>query len=217
MSVRTSMLAKAAIEAARRLNSPEAASKVASMNHDTLELITPVLPAYFDQEGRPRPEAVINAEVSRYYDQQKKAMLSHSIAMALQTRIESSHAYPVTLVEDQLKKLGTSVVRRAKENVYEVTVTIPGGVYVLKDTDRHCAALRGLHFALTRHDPDTDEYIKLSLAKEVEAANAKAKAMADAKLTEADVEVRTQQMGTTEAASVNPDLGKSRDNAQETE
>jgi hypothetical protein len=158
-----------AIAAAKSLRDNNVAAQLPKPIVGEMVAINPVVPQMFDDEGRPYPKKEIQRQVDEYCSEQKKAILTHSISLAMGVDMSPGLAFETQALAGWLKQLGYNVKR--EDGDFTVVVTIPGGEYKITDTDRYCAGLRAIHFALTRHDPDTDEYVQRRLFSEMQAAD----------------------------------------------
>lgn len=162
-----------AIEAAKTINNNDGIAELNAkiLPGDMVELkIDP--PRMFNDEGKPLPKKEVNKSINEYCDTQKLGILTKSIGMAMGTETPTGFALRREVVESFLKSLGSKVIRLSGSNgLYRCLVKVPGGDYTVYDTKRWQCALRALHFAITRHDPDTDEFVKRKLYQTAVAAD----------------------------------------------
>lgn len=167
-----------AIAEAKSLGDKKVAGKLPQPVVGDMVAINPVVPQMFDAEGRPHSKKEIQRQVDEFCSEQKKAILTHSIALAMGVDMPNGLAFETQALAAWLTQLGYSVKRDGGD--FSVVVAVPGGEYKIIDTDRYCAGLRAIHFALTRHDPDTDEYVQRRLFSEMQAAAAPVKTAPEA-------------------------------------
>ena len=154
-----------AIAEARKFTDPTVSAKAPELSVGNMVRVTPVVPQMFDGEGRPYPKREINRQVEAFCEEQKKGILTHSIALGLGIDMPTGLTFDEDALNMWLKHLGYNVKR--VEGDFTVVVEITGGKYEITDTSRYMAGLRAIHFALLRHDPDTDEYVQRRLFEEV--------------------------------------------------
>lgn len=167
-----------AITEAKKIGNKEVAEKL-TQGHNLsgrMFAIQPVVPEMFDGDGRPYTKKELQRQVDAFCAEQKKAILTHSIGLGMGIDVPTGMAFELESLEAWAKELGFNVKR--VEGHFEVIVAIDGGEYKILDATRYGANIRAIHFALTRHDPDTDEYVQRRLWSEMQ-ATAKAEPAAD--------------------------------------
>lgn len=153
-----------AIEEAAKMGNVEVRN-ASSVTVSDLVRTNPVTPVFRDEEGRPLPKAEVKRQVEAYCHEQKIGMLAHSIGLGLGVDFPIGFTIRLEKCEEFLKDLKIIIKRTAGD--FATTVEVAGGSYNMVDTDRHALALRAIHFALLRQDPDTDEFVQRRLFAEV--------------------------------------------------
>lgn len=156
-----------AIVAAKEIGNKEVAEKLGNTSIGDMTMVQPIIPKMFDEDGRPYSKKEIERQVNAFCEEQKKSILTHSIGLAMGIDIPTGLTFEDSVLEDWTRKLGY-LVKRVEGN-FEVKVNVSGGEYKIIDDNRYNAKLRAIHFALTRHDPDTDEHVQRRLWAEMQA------------------------------------------------
>lgn len=154
-----------AIAEARKFADPKVRDQAPAISVGNMVRVNPIPPKMFDDEGRPYPKREVDRQIEAFCEEQKKSILTHSIALGLGIDMESGLTFEENSLTVWLKHLGFTVKRDGSD--FSVVVTVDGGEYKITDDSRYMAGLRAIHFALLRHDPDSDEYVKRRLFEEL--------------------------------------------------